>query len=254
MRKPLLFILLIAAVLFAAAIPAGAQMTQEERDIIIEEILKRLDIDTLIDQALEKKLPDITSKSNEFIAEKYSYMKQEIKSEIVAEFGNGISQSNSPMITKENAKQPKEETPVIQQPAPQKQETKTYVGPHVKFVNSYAYTQGKDDESGKHEFKSEYYPNELFTVDVVFENDGNAALPPNLELRHTGGTGEYTGHTESAFSYGKVVKPGERIGFSFAAHGSENIGNISFNFQMFDADSGNAVNGGYGSFFYTARP
>lgn len=266
MKKNLLLILVLAAVICCAAVPASAQLTTEERDIIITEILKRLDLDNVVDIVLNEKLPGIQGNLQQQISTEVGSLKSDISREvqqnIQSELGSIIAaevakqlQAN-PQTAPQPAAQPTEEPQQIQNPAPApaaQPQNKTYNGPHVKFVNSYAYQVG-GDEKGAHTYKSEYYPNELFTVDIVFENDGNMALPTNLELRHTGNSGEYTGHTESAYAYGKNIQPGQRVGFSFAAHGSENIGNISWSFQLFDADTGNAVNGGYGSFFYVARP
>ena len=238
MKKNFLFVFFVFTIIIFASLPASAQMTQEEREIIVEEVIKRLDIESVVDKVLGSRLPDIRAQ-----------LKLELRSELALELEQNFAAQ--PSSVPEQTTQQTEQQPVYTQPT--QAPAKSYVGPHVKFVNSYGYANGGSVDGG-HEFKSEYYPNELFTVDVVFENDGNAPLPPNLELRHTGNTGEYTGHTESAFSYGKTVKPGERIGFSFAAHGSENIGAIVWNFQLFDSSSGNPVNGGYASYYYTARP
>ncbi len=132
----------------------------------------------------------------------------------------------------------------------------TYKGLHAKFVNSYAYTTGADDAgNATKEFKSEYTPNTLFNVDFVFENDGSVVWPAQLELRWIGTSGTYTGHSPSIFidrTY-DPIKPGDRCGFSLAAHGSEDLGYITFYFQMYDALSGSVIEGGNGSFSYLAK-
>jgi hypothetical protein len=49
------------------------------------------------------------------------------------------------------------------------------------------------------------------------------------------------------------VKPGDRLGFSISAHGSEELGWHTFYFQLYDAVSGVPIPGGYGYFSYLAK-
>lgn len=130
----------------------------------------------------------------------------------------------------------------------------SYAGEHAKFVNSYAYTVGGDSGDQK-TFESEYTPNTLFNFDVVFENDGTLAWPPQVEMRNTGSVSTYTGHRPNVIidTSNDPVLPGERLGFSMAAHGSEELGYHTFYFQLFDANSGVAIPGGYGYFSYLAK-
>ncbi len=248
MKRNIITLFITVTLFCLSAVPVYAQMTQTEMDIIIEEILKRLDIETVVEDMIEEKMSGLNQNVITAIEEKTSEVKTEIRDEVAETLRQEFSQLTDGNSTDTGA-QPSESAAAQSEAAA----STTYIGPHVKFVNSYAYKSG-GSSGGEHLYLSEYYPNEEFTVDVVFENNGNAPLPANLELRHTGNVGEYTGHTESAYSYGKTVNPGERVGFSFAAHGSENIGDITFLFQLFDADTGNPVNGGFGSFFYVARP
>jgi hypothetical protein len=130
----------------------------------------------------------------------------------------------------------------------------SYVGLHAKFVNSYAYTVGGDSGTEK-TFETEYTPNTLFTFDVVFENDGTFNWPPLVEMRNTGSVSTYTGHRPNVIvdTSSNPVEPGERQGFSISAHGSEELGYHTFYFQLFDAQSGVPIPGGYGYFSYLAK-
>lgn len=130
----------------------------------------------------------------------------------------------------------------------------TYRGLHAKQVNAYAYTLGEDQDGIVREFHSEYTPNVRFNVDVVFENDGSVIWPPRIEMRHVGNVGEYTGHAESMIidrTY-DPIKPGDRCAITVSAYGSENLGWTTFYFQLYDADSGSVIEGGYASFTYHA--
>lgn len=131
----------------------------------------------------------------------------------------------------------------------------TYRGLHAKFFNSYAYTVGEDENGITKTFHTDYIPNERFNVDVVFENDGSTPWPAIIEMRHTGNSGEYTGHTESTIidRSNNAVMPGDKCGFTVSAHGSENLGYITFFFKLYDAVSGTPIEGGEGSFSYLAR-
>lgn len=130
-----------------------------------------------------------------------------------------------------------------------------FQGLHAKFVNSYAYTTGETDENGGRVYSSEYTPNVLFNFDVVFENDGTVPWPAQIEMRNTGSVSTYTGHRESAVvdTSNDPVMPGERQGFTIAAHGSEELGWHTFYFQLYDAISGSMIAGGNGSFSYLAK-
>ena len=130
-----------------------------------------------------------------------------------------------------------------------------FPGLHAKFVNSYAYTTGESDENGGRVFSSEYIPNALFNFDVVFENDGTIPWPAQIEMRNTGSVSTYTGHRENAIvdTSADPVLPGERQGFTIAAHGSEELGWHTFYFQLYDAISGSIIAGGNGSFSYLAK-
>ena len=133
------------------------------------------------------------------------------------------------------------------------QEDGTYRGLHAKFVHSYAYAVGSDEDGHVREFSNAFTPNKWFNVDVVFENDGTLVWPPRIEMRHTGNVGEYTG-TESVSidrTYDPIL-PGQRAAFTISAYGSENLGWTTFYFQLFDADSGSVIEGGQGSFSYNA--
>ena len=134
------------------------------------------------------------------------------------------------------------------------QEDGTYRGLHAKMTSSYAYTIGEDENGVVRQFHTEYTPNTRFNLDVVFENDGSLVWPPRMEMRHVGNVGEYTGHAESVFidRSDNPVKPGDRAAFTVSAYGSENLGWTTFYFQLYDADSGNPIEGGQGSFTYHA--
>lgn len=130
----------------------------------------------------------------------------------------------------------------------------TYRGLHAKQVNAYAYTLGEDENGVVRQFHTEYTPNVRFNVDVVFENDGSVVWPPRIEMRHVGNVGEYTGHAESMVidrTY-DPIKPGDRCAITVSAYGSENLGWTTFYFQLYDADSGSVIEGGYASFTYHA--
>lgn len=133
--------------------------------------------------------------------------------------------------------------------------TGPFTGLHAKFVNSYAYTTGESDENGGRIFSSEYVPNTLFNFDVVFENDGTIPWPSQIEMRNTGSVSTYTGHRPSVLidTSADPVMPGERQGFTIAAHGSEELGYHTFFFQLYDAISGSIIAGGSGSFSYLAK-
>lgn len=130
-----------------------------------------------------------------------------------------------------------------------------FTGLHAKFVNSYAYTTGESTEDGGRVFSSEYTPNTLFNFDVVFENDGTIPWPGQVEMRNTGSVSTYTGHRPSVIvdTSNDPVLPGERRGFTIAAHGSEELGWHTFYFQLYDAISGSMIAGGTGSFSYLAK-
>lgn len=132
----------------------------------------------------------------------------------------------------------------------------TYRGLHAKFFNSYSYVLGGDENGITKEFQTGYIPNQRFNLDVVFENDGSTPWPKRIECRHVSNVGEYTGHTESAYvdRINNPVMPGDKCGFSFSAHGSENIGFTTFYYKLYDADSGSAIEGGDGYFSYDAHP
>ena len=133
------------------------------------------------------------------------------------------------------------------------QEDGTYRGLHAKFVHSYAYELGGDENGEARTFSNAFTPNKWFNVDVVFENDGSLVWPPRIEMRHVGNVGEYTG-TETVTidrSYDPIL-PGEKAGFTISAYGSENLGWTTFYFQLYDADSGSVIEGGQGSFSYNA--
>lgn len=132
----------------------------------------------------------------------------------------------------------------------------TYRGLHAKFIYGYGYGLGEDENGNTIRTSDKFIPNQRYNVDVVFENDGSVVWPPRIEMRHTGNNGEYTGHQESVISDRTMnpVKPGDRAAFTVSAHGSENIGDITFYFKLYDADSGSAIEGGDGSFFYHAVP
>lgn len=130
----------------------------------------------------------------------------------------------------------------------------TYSGLHARFVNSYAYTVGEDEGSAV-TVQSEYTPNVLFTIDVVFENDGDTVWPAQVEMRNVSTSGTYTGHRAEVIvdtTYDPVV-PGKKRAFSIAAHGSEDLGYHTFYFQLYDAVSGSLIPGGSGSFSYLAK-
>ena len=74
-------------------------------------------------------------------------------------------------------------------------------------------------------------------------------------MRNTGSVSTYTGHHENAIvdTSTDPVLPGERQGFTIAAHGSEELGWHTFYFQLYDAISGSIIAGGNGSFSYLAK-
>lgn len=130
----------------------------------------------------------------------------------------------------------------------------SYKGVHAKFVNSYAYTVGGDQGELK-TFETEYTPNVLFNIDVVFENDGDTVWPALIEMRNVATSGTYTGHSPNVIvdtTYAPVV-PGGKRAFSIAAHGSEDLGYHTFYFQLYDGVSGSLIGGGSGSFSYLAK-
>jgi hypothetical protein len=130
----------------------------------------------------------------------------------------------------------------------------SYKGVHAKFVNSYAYTVGGDQGELK-TFETEYTPNVLFNIDVVFENDGDTVWPALIEMRNVATSGTYTGHSPNVIvdtTYEPVV-PGGKRAFSIAAHGSEDLGYHTFYFQLYDGVSGSLIGGGSGSFSYLAK-
>ncbi len=129
----------------------------------------------------------------------------------------------------------------------------TYRGLHAKQLSAFSYIVGGDEHGKVREFQTEYHSNVWFNVDVVFENDGSVIWPPHIEMRHIGNDGEYTG-TESVVvdRSNNPVKPGDRCTLTISAYGSECLGYTTFYFQLFDADSGSVIEGGYGSFSYRA--
>ncbi len=134
------------------------------------------------------------------------------------------------------------------------QEDGTWRGLHAKQVNSYAYAVGEDEDGVVRQFRTEFQPNKSFNLDVVFENDGSVVWPARVEMRMIGSVGEYTGHATSVVVDRTFdpVKPGDKAAFTVSAYGSENLGWITFYFQLYDADSGSVIEGGYGSFTYHA--
>lgn len=130
----------------------------------------------------------------------------------------------------------------------------TYRGLHAKFSNSYSYADGTAEDGVIRTFGSRYIPNQGFTIDIIFENDGSVIWPAQLELRHIGTSGEYTGHRESVYldRSSNPVMPGDKAGFSVSAHGSEGLGWHTFYFQVYDALSGTPIEGGSGSYTYLA--
>ena len=134
------------------------------------------------------------------------------------------------------------------------QEDGTYRGLHAKQVSAYAYTVGEDEDGIVKQFHTEYTPNTLFNVDVVFENDGSLVWPPRIEMRRMDNEGEYTGNSLGVLidRTDNPVMPGEQAAFTISAYGSENPGWTTFYFQLFDADSGSVIEGGQGSFTYNA--
>ncbi len=139
-------------------------------------------------------------------------------------------------------------------PTPTPAVESTYSGIHAKFVNSYAYTVG-GDEGDQVTVQSEYTPNVLFNIDVVFENDGDTVWPALIEMRNVSTSGTYTGHSPNVIvdtTYAPVV-PGGKRAFTIAAHGSEDLGYHTFYFQLYDAVSGSLIAGGSGSFSYLAK-
>ncbi|MBQ6521135.1 MAG: hypothetical protein IJI14_20700, partial [Anaerolineaceae bacterium] len=82
MKKKLLLCLFALAAFCCAAVPSFAQITLEERDIIIEEIMKRLNIEEIVDKAIEARMPDIDLKVTEAMDAKYSNIKNEIREEV----------------------------------------------------------------------------------------------------------------------------------------------------------------------------
>lgn len=129
-----------------------------------------------------------------------------------------------------------------------------FTGIHAKFSNSYAYTVGGDN-GDQVTVETEYTPNTLFNIDVVFENDGDMVWPALVEMRNVGTAGTYTGHSPNVIvdtTYAPVI-PGGKRAFTIAAHGSEDLGYHTFYFQLYDAVSGSLIAGGSGSFSYLAK-
>lgn len=129
-----------------------------------------------------------------------------------------------------------------------------FTGIHAKFSNSYAYTVGGDN-GDQVTVESEYTPNTLFNIDVVFENDGDTVWPALVEMRNVSTAGTYTGHSPNVIvdtTYAPVI-PGGKRAFTIAAHGSEDLGYHTFYFQLYDAVSGSLLAGGSGSFSYLAK-
>lgn len=219
-RMKILLFVLIAAVLGTIAATVAPQLSFDEQALIVDSVVQTLNPTRMAaDIALT------------------------VEANLLAKLGTG-----------EAAAMPTPE-PAAGATADGSQPSGPFTGLHAKFVNSYAYTTGESDENGGRVFSSEYIPNTLFNFDVVFENDGTIPWPPQVEMRNTGSVSTYTGHRPSVIvdTSADPVMPGERQGFTIAAHGSEELGYHTFFFQLYDATSGSIIAGGSGSFSYLAK-
>lgn len=258
----LIIAMILTAVLILSAAAARPQLSNDEQDLIVEAVVSTLTSDAYKQAIAEEVEQDIVNKLEAagFLgvaaALKVTLPEQQVTPE----------PTDLPVETEAaepaEAAIPAEPTPTRPWDSPADywegavlQDDGTYRGLHARFSQSYAYTVGEDENGITKTFHTEYIPNERFNVDVVFENDGSVVWPAQIEMRHTGNVGEYTGHTESAFidrTY-DPVKPGDKCGFSISAHGSENLGYTTFYFKLFDAVSGTPIEGGDGSFSYLAH-
>ena len=218
----LILILFGLAILATVAATVQPQLSIDEQSVIVDAVLQTINP-----------------------AQMASDIAATVETSVLAKLSGAGSASNAAADTGQTAA-----------PAPdQSAASGQFQGLHAKFVNSYAYTTGESDENGGRVYASEYTPNVLFNFDVVFENDGTVPWPAQIEMRNTGSVSTYTGHRESAVvdTSNDPVMPGERQGFTIAAHGSEELGWHTFYFQLYDAISGSLIAGGNGSFSYLAK-
>ena len=220
-NKKIVWLIILALIVIAAqALTVQPQLSPDEQSVIVDAVVQTIN-------------PEAMAAS----------IAQTVEAKVMANLGAAPAVAVTPEPTTADA--------VVTDPSVTPE---SYAGIHAKFVNSYAYTVGGDSGTEK-TFETAYTPNTLFTFDVVFENDGTFNWPPVIEMRNTGSVSTYTGHRPNVIvdTSSNPVEPGERQGFSISAHGSEELGYHTFYFQLFDAQSGVPIPGGYGYFSYLAQ-
>lgn len=247
MKKNIFFIgmILTALTLFAAlAATTKPQLSIDEQNLIVDSVIQTINPQGMIDSIVAT-----------------------VEARVLSQLGNPLntaSAANTPIPSIIAPAATVVATAAMPSPTtvPTKTAIKTgetnpdgsYQGVHAKFVNSYAYTVGGDQGELK-TFETEYTPNVLFNIDVVFENDGDTVWPALVEMRNVATSGTYTGHSPNVIvdtTYAPII-PGGKRAFSIAAHGSEDLGYHTFYFQLYDGISGSLIGGGSGSFSYLAK-
>ena len=259
-----LLILGVLSLILVTAASVQPQLSKDEQDAIVEAVVQTMNPENMKKTVIAEVEADLIDK---FTAAGYIGVAAALMSPgTEAEPVQPTATPTPEMLVSREDSQP---SPAPEGPVPTRlvetnvaefwdgavlQEDGTYRGLHAKMVSSYAYTIGEGENGTARQFHTEYTPNVRFNVDVVFENDGSLVWPPRIEMRHVGNVGEYTGHSESVIidRSNNPVMPGDRAAFTVSAHGSENLGWTTFYFQLYDADSGNPIEGGQGSFTYHA--
>ena len=265
MKRSEILIILAAAFVMLMILAAGAhpQLSLDEQDAIVEAVVQTLSPENMKAEIAAQVEADIIAKLE---AGGYLGVAAALKIPLSGSSAPAPAVQETPVPEASSDGQPAAAASPTPLPAAERvidniadyadgavlQPDGTYRGLHAKQLSAISYIVG-GDSNGQRTFQNEYTPNVWFNVDVVFENDGSVIWPPRIEMRHTGNVGEYTG-TESVVSDRSMnpVKPGDRCSFTISAYGSENLGYTTFYFQLFDADSGSPIEGGYGSFSYTA--
>lgn len=99
--------------------------------------------------------------------------------------------------------------------------------------------------------RTEFTPNENFSIAVTFLNTGTVPWYPGAKLVLVGHEGEHiTVQQEAVLSH--QVNPGEKIEFDLWAYGSEDMSYQRMYFQLY-SDYGSAVKGGYAVFGYQPK-
>lgn len=222
-KSVLICIISILSLTLIATIAASVQpqLTTDEQNMIVESVIQTINPQGMIDSIVST-----------------------VEAHILIQ-GSGTSATATPAGTSSTTEPVAGATATPEGP---------FTGIHAKFSNSYAYTVGGDN-GDQITVETEYTPNTLFNIDVVFENDGDTVWPALVEMRNVGTAGTYTGHSPNVIvdtTYAPVI-PGGKRAFTIAAHGSEDLGYHTFYFQLYDAVSGSLIAGGSGSFSYLAK-